>query len=118
MAFNSGLDDVFPGFEFDGTYLKFPVSQFPGLSASEAHATRGDWRKLFFSLCVALQEYINANPGSDRFDAFTPLEYDSTSVPGYITRQYMFKFNSDIQLGDLDVVDEAVNSEEPEVETV
>lgn len=118
MAFNSGLDDIFPGFEFDGTYLRFPISQFPGLSASEAHATRGDWRKLFFTLCVAVQEYVDSSAASDRFDAFAPVEYDSTTDSGYILRQYAFRFTSNVELGDLEVVEEADNSEEPVVETV
>lgn len=117
MAFNSGLNDVFPGFEFDGTYLKFPLSTFPGLSSSEAHATRGDWRKLFFSLCAKLQEYIDSAIPNTKFAAYTPMEYNLEADPNLISRHYMIKFTSTEQSSDIDVVDELTITETNETTT-
>lgn len=106
MPINKSPSDVFPGYVFADNILYFPVDSFPGLRATEVHPTRGDWRKLLFSLCATTQDYLDSNGAITGLLKRATDEYESTAAENSVLRTYRFLFTSVTLLESLDVTDE------------
>jgi hypothetical protein len=50
---------VFPGLSSNGTSIIIPISSLPGISVEEAGTETGDWRKIFQSMLICLDEYLS-----------------------------------------------------------
>lgn len=109
MSFDPSPAAVFPGYTFDGTRLYFPIDSIDGLTRAEAHATRGDWRALLFSLCSTLQRYageLAPSDTTDSFKAFKRAQRNSSLGVDAFTLVYRFRFTQQYLLDNPDVMPE------------
>ena len=94
---------AFYGYTFDGTSLSIPIADLAGLSAEEADAVTGDWRKILQSVFVYLVEYHKSFQWS-----IQPRTYDAFKIDllnsRYIDSHFLFHFYTDI--GDPNVAPE------------
>jgi hypothetical protein len=57
MAFNPAPSTFLPTATEDGTDWTIPLADIPELTAAEADATAGDWRKIWFALLELMYQH-------------------------------------------------------------
>lgn len=70
MAVNVSPTAMWSGFAFDGTDLKIPLADLPGLSAADANATTGDYRAVLLAFISLAYAYYTALADADKPKAF------------------------------------------------
>lgn len=106
MAFNKAPTELFAGYSSDGTNITIPIADILGLTAAEAHATTGDWRSIFLSLCATAFTHYNDLVEEDRPTAFVaspPTQYPVTSgdLEGTFKQTYAFVFYNTFSMPDV-----------------
>lgn len=109
MAFNKAPTAIFAGYSSDGTDITIPIADITGLTAAEAHATTGDWRNIFLSLCYTVLSYYDSLADADKPQAFTPdmptvQRVRTGDLAGTLRQVYSFEFYN--ELPDTNVADE------------
>lgn len=90
----------------DGTYITIPISAIQGLTAGEAHATTGDWREIFYGMCVSAFVHYIELPTANKptaFKASPPTRYavESGALSGTFRETFQFQFWNEYSYGDV-----------------
>ena len=108
MAFDPLPPSWIASWSEDGTTVSFPIASVPELTAAEADATAGDIRKTLFAICDQLADVWYTQATADR-PAYMTI-YRSTSsdeAAGTETKQYVFRFTTEVAAGGREVIAEA-----------
>lgn len=66
MAFNPVPTTWLAGWSEDGTDASFPLANMPELSAADADAVTGDWRKIWFAMIESMYNHWFSLATADR----------------------------------------------------
>jgi hypothetical protein len=96
MAFDAKPSSCIASWSEDGTDVTFPIASISELTAGEADATTGDWRKILFALLEHFYTYYTTLPSGDQPGRVTITRSTTVDSNDVMTRTYTFRITSDI----------------------
>ena len=96
MAFDAKPSSFLASWSEDGTDITVPIASFSELTAAEADATTGDWRKIVFAFLEHLYTYYAALPSGDQPGKLTVTRGTTVTSEDVMTRTYTIRITSDI----------------------
>jgi len=91
MAVNLAPSEWLPNATEDGTDWTIPLSDIAELTAAEADATAGDWRKIWFALWESMFAHWNGLDTADRPGKI--VSYSKTATYLSTTDEYEITYN-------------------------
>ena len=96
MAFDPKPSSFLTDWSEDGTDITVPIASFSELTAAEADATTGDWRKIVFAFLEHLYSYYTSLPSGDQPTKLAITRTTTVTSEDVMTRTYTIRITSDI----------------------
>ena len=96
MAFDAKPSSFIASWSEDGTDVTFPIASLSELTAAEADAATGDWRKVLFAVLEHAYTYYTALPSGDQPTKVVITRSTTVDASDVMTRTYTFRITSDI----------------------
>ena len=95
MAFSAVPTGWLSDFASDSTYMKLPYTNFVETTSTEANASTGDIRKMYFGICQGMFNSYNNKAAADRPTRMIISKAVSVdTISGISTVQYTFTFKT------------------------
>jgi hypothetical protein len=95
VTFTRVPSDLFPGYESDGTDITIPIADLIGLTAEEADAVTGDWRKIVQTMVRVMGNHMGLLSGSARTRTVTANEFIQSYDYPIVKHDWQVVFRTD-----------------------